>query len=120
MWTRLQPAFQLLWKRLYHHDAQQLAERAVPSAATPQAAEAAPARRTFASLAADKRQESEAMAAAQSVCVPVAMELPYVTKYVLVAAYLASYNPASTDIKFFTRDGSGKRRQRRSTRRMAV
>ena len=33
------------------------------------------------------------------------MELPYYAKYLLIAAYLASYNPANTDRRFFTKQG---------------
>ena len=33
------------------------------------------------------------------------MELPYYAKYLLIAAYLASYNPAHTDKRFFTKQG---------------
>jgi hypothetical protein len=29
------------------------------------------------------------------------MELPYYSKFILIAAYLASYNPARTDKRFF-------------------
>ncbi|XP_033745770.1 origin recognition complex subunit 5-like [Pecten maximus] len=35
------------------------------------------------------------------------VELPYYSKYLLIAAYLASYNPAKTDRRFFARN-SGK------------
>jgi len=31
------------------------------------------------------------------------VELPYYTKYLLIAAYLASYNPAKTDRRFFAK-----------------
>ena len=33
------------------------------------------------------------------------IELPFYTKYLLIAAYLASYNPAHTDRRFFTKQG---------------
>ncbi|KAJ7388423.1 Origin recognition complex subunit 5 [Desmophyllum pertusum] len=33
------------------------------------------------------------------------MELPFYAKYLLIAAYLASYNPAHTDRRFFTKQG---------------
>lgn len=33
------------------------------------------------------------------------IELPFYTKYLLIAAYLASYNPAHTDKRFFTKQG---------------
>jgi len=35
------------------------------------------------------------------------VELPFYSKYLLIAAYLASYNPAKTDRKFFAKH-SGK------------
>lgn len=31
------------------------------------------------------------------------LELPYFSKYLLIAAYLASYNPSKTDKKFFSK-----------------
>ena len=31
------------------------------------------------------------------------MELPYYSKFLLIAAYLASYNPAKSDKKFFSK-----------------
>ena len=33
------------------------------------------------------------------------IELPFYTKYLLIAAYLASYNPAHTDKRFFAKQG---------------
>jgi len=33
------------------------------------------------------------------------VELPYFSKYLLIAAYLASYNPAKSDRKFFVKVG---------------
>ena len=33
------------------------------------------------------------------------VELPFYSKYLLLAAYLASYNPAKTDRRFFTKQG---------------
>ncbi len=41
--------------------------------------------------------------------VGVELELPYLTKFLLVAAFLASHNAASTDTRFFTRASSGRR-----------
>lgn len=38
--------------------------------------------------------------------------LPYYTKYLLSAAYLASYNPARQDLIFFTKASEKKRRKR--------
>ncbi len=38
--------------------------------------------------------------------------LPYYTKYLLSAAYLASYNPARQDLAFFTKASEKKRRKR--------
>ena len=38
--------------------------------------------------------------------------LPYYTKYLLSAAYLASYNPARQDLTFFTKASEKKRRKR--------
>ena len=43
-----------------------------------------------------------------------AIELPMLTKFLLIAAYLASHNPADTDVKIFTHHRSGRRRKRRS------
>ena len=35
-------------------------------------------------------------------------ELPYYTKYLLIAAFVASYNPPRLDQRFFTRGGEGR------------
>ena len=41
------------------------------------------------------------------------LELPYLSKYLLISAYLASYNPASTDVRVFAkRATAGKRRRK--------
>ena len=34
------------------------------------------------------------------------VELPYYSKYLLLAAYFASYNPAKTDKRFFSKVGT--------------
>jgi hypothetical protein len=36
----------------------------------------------------------------------VELELPYRTKFLLIAAFLASYNPARFDLKFFSGAGT--------------
>lgn len=36
------------------------------------------------------------------------MELPRLTKYLVIASYLASYNPPRLDARFFTRGGEGR------------
>ena len=41
-------------------------------------------------------------------------ELPALTKWLLVAAYLSSHNPKDTDIKYFTTTGVGRNKRRRS------
>jgi len=41
------------------------------------------------------------------------LELPYLSKYLLIAAYLASYNPASTDVRVFAKRAGKKRRKLR-------
>ncbi|KAJ3124551.1 Jouberin [Nowakowskiella sp. JEL0407] len=38
------------------------------------------------------------------------LELPFFTKYLLIAAYLASYNPQKLDSRYFSRVGDGKKR----------
>lgn len=43
-----------------------------------------------------------------------AIELPMLTKFLLISAYLASHNPADTDVKIFTHHRSGRRKRRRS------
>ncbi|KAL9961950.1 hypothetical protein ACROYT_G030994 [Oculina patagonica] len=43
--------------------------------------------------------------AGQGISVRSHIELPYYAKYLLIAAYLASYNPAHTDRRFFTKQG---------------
>ncbi|KAI8321070.1 hypothetical protein GQ54DRAFT_195746 [Martensiomyces pterosporus] len=44
-----------------------------------------------------------------------ALDLPYYTKFLLIAAYLASYNPSRLDAQYFARgrDGGARRRQKR-------
>lgn len=39
-------------------------------------------------------------------------ELPYYSKYLLLAAYFASYNPATTDRRFFTKKSAGRMSKR--------
>lgn len=39
-------------------------------------------------------------------------ELPYYSKYLLLAAYFASYNPATTDRRFFTKKSCGRMSKR--------
>lgn len=41
-------------------------------------------------------------------------ELPALTKWLLVAAYLSSHNPKDTDMKYFTTTGVGRKKRRRS------
>eukprot|EP00111_Clytia_hemisphaerica_P007728 TCONS_00022448-protein len=40
------------------------------------------------------------------------VELPYYSKYMLLAAYFASYNPANTDRRFFTKKTAGRMSKR--------
>lgn len=40
------------------------------------------------------------------------VELPFYSKYLLLAAYFASYNPATTDRRFFTKKGGSKMSKR--------
>uniref|UniRef100_A0A914CJE1 Origin recognition complex subunit 5 C-terminal domain-containing protein n=1 Tax=Acrobeloides nanus TaxID=290746 RepID=A0A914CJE1_9BILA len=47
------------------------------------------------------------------------VELPYLTKFVLIASYCASYNPISTDERFFTK-GRDKNRRRAVNNRTQV
>lgn len=39
-------------------------------------------------------------------------DLPYYSKYLLCAAYLASYNPSRQDVAFFTKTGDFKKKRR--------
>ncbi|KAJ1955963.1 hypothetical protein GGI12_005435 [Dipsacomyces acuminosporus] len=42
------------------------------------------------------------------------LDLPYYTKFLLLASYLASYNPSRLDVQYFARNSAGgKRRQRK-------
>lgn len=43
------------------------------------------------------------------------VELPYYSKYLLLASYFASYNPANTDRRFFTKKSSGRMSKRAKT-----
>ena len=40
-------------------------------------------------------------------------ELPYCSKFLVISAFLASYNPARDDARIFSRDSGLKRRNRR-------
>ena len=42
--------------------------------------------------------------------------LPLFSKYLLIASYIASYNPAKTDTRFFTKAGGGKLRRSKKER----
>jgi origin recognition complex subunit 5 len=95
----LQGDAMLLRRRLYHHDVQ---IRGQASASSP--------------------------AASVSLVEPVdGLELPYVTKFVLVGAFLASVNPPDTDRRYFTKQsksrsggrGSGGRRSQASAGKRA-
>ena len=44
--------------------------------------------------------------------VGIAHDLPYYSKFLLCAAYLASYNPPRADALLFTKAGEGKKRKR--------
>jgi len=43
------------------------------------------------------------------------VELPFFSKYLLIAAFLASYNPVSSDKRFFMKSGGGKIKKVRNT-----
>ena len=53
-------------------------------------------------------QEASSMMSADSKSKRLSVELPFLSKFLLLAAYLASYNPASTDKRFFMRSKSGR------------
>ena len=42
------------------------------------------------------------------------MDLPYVTKYLLIASYLASYNPSKFDLRYFSKNSMKSMRTRTS------
>ncbi|KAJ2762933.1 hypothetical protein IWQ56_004945, partial [Coemansia nantahalensis] len=48
-----------------------------------------------------------------------ALDLPYYTKFLLVAAFLASYNPARLDAQYFSRGKGQAKRRRRGQQRAA-
>lgn len=50
-----------------------------------------------------------------SLCQSVPVELPTVTKFLLIASYLASYNPVSLDRHFFMKSKDTSRSKRRKT-----
>ncbi|KAI9798461.1 MAG: hypothetical protein M1825_005341 [Sarcosagium campestre] len=61
----------------------------------------------------DQGSEGAAAAGARSLAGnPAAHDLPYYTKYLLCAAYLASYNPARQDPVFFMKASEGKKRRK--------
>jgi origin recognition complex subunit 5 len=41
------------------------------------------------------------------------LELPYYSKYLLIASFLASYNPSSMDTRYFARDSDATDRRKR-------
>lgn len=41
-------------------------------------------------------------------------ELPRLTKFLLIAAFLASFNPTKDDMRFFSRDSGPKRTRKRA------
>ncbi|KAI7904142.1 origin recognition complex, subunit 5 [Cokeromyces recurvatus] len=45
--------------------------------------------------------------------VSVSLELPYYTRFLLIAAYLASYNPPRFDIRYFSKTASEERKKKR-------
>lgn len=53
-------------------------------------------------------QESSSMMGDESKSKRLNVELPFFSKFLLLAAFLASYNPVSTDKKFFMRSKSGR------------
>jgi origin recognition complex subunit 5 len=46
-----------------------------------------------------------------------ALELPYFSKYLLIASYLASYNPSKTDKKFFSKQKQARTRKSKKPRK---
>ncbi|XP_064605103.1 origin recognition complex subunit 5-like [Liolophura sinensis] len=61
----------------------------------------------------EKLQQDESEAPIQSLSARTHIELPFFTKYLLIAAYLASYNPAKSDRRFFcNRTGKLTRREK--------
>ena len=53
-------------------------------------------------------QEATSMMTEDSKSKRLGVELPFLSKFLLLASYLASYNPASTDKRFFMRSRSGR------------
>ncbi len=43
------------------------------------------------------------------------LELPFVTKLLLIAGYAASHNPPDSDTRYFSRRGSGRRTKEPAT-----
>ncbi|XP_074481471.1 origin recognition complex subunit 5 [Sebastes fasciatus] len=59
--------------------------------------------REVSSLQWDKMQQTEETGALRGLSAHTHVELPYYSKFLLIAAYLASYNPARTDKRFFVK-----------------
>jgi origin recognition complex subunit 5 len=66
------------------------------------------------SVLVSRTNESSSEGSRRIKALSLAIELPMLTKFLLISAYLASHNPADTDVKIFTHHRSGRRKRRRS------
>ena len=64
-------------------------------------------------------QEATSMMTEDSKSKRLSVELPFLSKFLLLASYLASYNPASTDKRFFMRSKSGRVKKSSKIRQQA-
>jgi origin recognition complex subunit 5 len=47
-------------------------------------------------------------------------DLPYYTKFLLIASYLASYNPPRFDVRYFAKAGDEKRKRKEASRNQCL
>jgi len=113
-----QPDALRLRTRLFHHDAQP-AMAASAASTQPELSSATAA--SSSSLAATAAPALPRTAPEAQLLLPSdGVELPYITKFVLLAAFAASCNPPDLDTRFFARGGSGRSRKQRRSRRSAA
>lgn len=100
----IQPDAMRLRGRLFHHDVQ---ASALPASATPSASSQGPL-----------TSPPAAASRGPALVLPSrGVELPYLTKFALVGAYIASSNPPDTDARFFSKGAADRSRRQRRARK---
>ena len=103
---RMQPAYRLAQQRLLLHDLTEDEIRAEIASSDESNSKSVSSSRAEIMSKEFTRREEQLMDS---------VELPMFTKFILIAAYLASHNPADTDMKLFTSARSGRRRNKRKS-----